>query len=94
MSTAEKIAAEIDALKPEDQSEVLDFVNFIKNRKRIKDDRELKEFSFEIASSRCPADAGHLAPANCAWGMCKSVTEETCWRPRMGIPLLFSWIRN
>ena len=49
MSTAEKIAAEIDMLKPEDKSEVLDFVNFIKHRKRIKDERELKEFSLESA---------------------------------------------
>ena len=47
MSTAEKIAEEIQALKPEDQSEVLDFVKFIKSRDIIREERQLKEFSLE-----------------------------------------------
>ena len=49
MSTAEKIAEEIQALMPEDQSEVLDFVKFIKSREIIREERQLKEFSLENA---------------------------------------------
>ena len=45
MSTIEKIALEIKGLASEDQSEVLDFVQFIKNREKLKDERNLKDFS-------------------------------------------------
>jgi hypothetical protein len=49
MSTAEKILYELSDLRPEDQAEVLDFVEFIKAKKSQKDDRDLKGFSLVSA---------------------------------------------
>jgi hypothetical protein len=49
MSTAERIAVEIEGLASEDQAEVLDFVQFIKNRERLKDERNFKYFSLDQA---------------------------------------------
>lgn len=51
MSTAEKIVLEIEGLASEDQAEVLDFVQFIKNREKLKDERNLKDFSLCQAMS-------------------------------------------
>jgi hypothetical protein len=49
MSTAERIAVEIEGLASEDQAEVLDFVQFIKNRESLKDERNFKFFSLDQA---------------------------------------------
>ena len=49
MSTAEKISAEVAGLAPDKQAEVLEFVEFLKNRE---EKRELKEFaSFSLAGA-------------------------------------------
>ena len=49
MSIAERIAREIGQLPPEEQSEVLDFVEFLKQRKARNDDAQFKEFSLNAA---------------------------------------------
>lgn len=49
MSTAQRIAHELRRLPPEEQSEVLDFVEFLKHRKARKDDKHFKEFSLDAA---------------------------------------------
>ena len=49
MSTVQKIAQEIKELASDDQTEVLDFVQFLKNRERLKGERKFKEFSLTQA---------------------------------------------
>ena len=49
MGTAEKIVAELESLKPEEQAEVLDFVEFLKNRKTLREEEEFKDFSLKTA---------------------------------------------
>ncbi len=49
MSTADKIALEIKELASDNQAEVLNFVEFIKNREKFKDERNLKDFSLTQA---------------------------------------------
>jgi hypothetical protein len=44
-----KIALEIEGLASEDQAEVLDFVQFIKNREKLKEERNFKYFSLAQA---------------------------------------------
>jgi hypothetical protein len=51
MSTAERIALEIEGLASEDQAKVLDFVQFIKNREKLKEERNFKYFSLSQAMS-------------------------------------------
>ena len=49
MSTAERISAEVAGLAPDKQAEVLEFVEFLKNRE---EKRELKDFSaFSLAGA-------------------------------------------
>lgn len=49
MSTSQKIASEVSRLRPEEQSEVLDFVEFLKRRSALKQEREFKDFSLSSA---------------------------------------------
>jgi len=49
MSTAEKITQELRRLPPEEQSEVLDFVEFLKHRIARKEDQQFKDFSLSTA---------------------------------------------
>jgi len=49
MSTAEKIVQELRRLPPEEQSEVLDFVEFLNHRKARKEEQQFKDFSLHAA---------------------------------------------
>jgi hypothetical protein len=49
MSTAEKIALEVKKLASDSQAEVLDFVQFLKSREKLKDERKFKDFSLDQA---------------------------------------------
>ena len=49
MSTAEKIALELADLPPSDQAEVLDFVEFIKKRKQMREEKDFKNWSLDSA---------------------------------------------
>jgi hypothetical protein len=49
MSTAEKIIHEIEGLRPEKQSEVLEFVEFLKEKERKYEEKSLKEGSLAAA---------------------------------------------
>ena len=62
MSTAEQIIQEITSLRPEKQSEVLEFVEFLKEKERKAEDYEFKERSL-------------LQPCG-AWRMRKAFTQN------------------
>ena len=49
MTQSERIAVEIESLKPHEQAEVLDFVSFLKNRAVRREEERLKDFSLESA---------------------------------------------
>lgn len=49
MSTAEQIIHEITGLRPEKQSEVLEFVEFLKEKERKAEDSAFKEASLAAA---------------------------------------------
>jgi len=49
MSTAEKIIHEIAGLRPEKQSEVLEFVEFLKEKERRSEEKSLREGSLSAA---------------------------------------------
>lgn len=49
MSTAEKIIHEIAGLRPERQSEVLEFVEFLKERERRSEEKSLRDGSLSAA---------------------------------------------
>ena len=49
MSTVDRIAQEIVNLSPDQQSEVLDFVEFLKQRRVRQDDEQFNEFSLVSA---------------------------------------------
>ena len=49
MSTAEQIIHEITGLRPEKQSEVLEFVEFLKEKERKLEDNAFKEASLAAA---------------------------------------------
>ena len=49
MSTAEKIIHEIAGLRPERQSEVLEFVEFLKERERRSEEKSLRDASLSAA---------------------------------------------
>jgi len=49
MSTAEQIIHEITGLRPEKQSEVLEFVEFLKEKERKTEDNAFKEASLAAA---------------------------------------------
>ncbi len=49
MSTAERIIQEISGLRPERQSEVLDFIEFVKEKEKRKDEELLFELSLSSA---------------------------------------------
>jgi hypothetical protein len=49
MSTAERIIHEIEGLRPEKQSEVLEFVEFLKEKERKLDEKALKDSCLSAA---------------------------------------------
>jgi hypothetical protein len=49
MSTAEKIIHEIEGLRPEKQSEVLEFVEFLKEKERKNEEISLRDDSLSAA---------------------------------------------
>jgi hypothetical protein len=49
MSTAEKIIHEIEGLRPEKQSEVLEFVQFLKEKERKNEEISLRDDSLSAA---------------------------------------------
>ncbi len=49
MSTIEKITSEVSHLRPEEQAEVLDFVEFLKTKKAAREESDWKNRSLESA---------------------------------------------
>jgi hypothetical protein len=49
MSTVERINEELKALPEVDQAEILDFVCFLKARKGLREEKNLMDFSLEMA---------------------------------------------
>lgn len=64
MSTVERITEELKALPEAYQAEILDFVCFLKARKGVGEEKDLKNFSLEMAMRDMEDEPDLYSPAD------------------------------